>query len=166
MFDSYYDIFLKFEIELNPRKKTITFRPAQRASAPVGYNTVPLRIVDSRPVMNSEIHLSNDADKNRKYELMIDTGSSLGLLLKTTNIDDFETANRKIIGIGFNGPVSGYNTWSNRLDLGAFDMKNLPTGIIQSPWHNYASIGMEILKDYILVLNYCKAYACFKAFDS
>jgi hypothetical protein len=161
-----YDIFLKFEIELNPREQTITFRPAQRASAPEGYNIVPLRIVDSRPVMNSEVVLHNDKNKNRNYELMIDTGSSLGLLLKTTNIDDFESGLKKIIGIGFNGPISGYKTTSNRLTLGAFNMENLPTGIIQSPWHNYASIGMEILKDYILVLNYCKAYACFKAIDA
>jgi hypothetical protein len=36
------------------------------------------------------------------------------------------------------------------------------TGIIASPWHNYASIGMDILKDYTLVLNYCKGYAGFR----
>lgn len=163
-----YDIFLKFEIELNPREQTITFRPAQRANAPEGYNTVPLKIVDSRPIMNSEIVLNNSKNNNGKYALMIDTGSSLGLLLKTATIDEFETPYKKIIGIGFNGPISGFNTISDQLSLDGFNIKNLPTGIIQSAWHkhNYASIGMEILKDYILVLNYCKAYACFKPLDS
>jgi hypothetical protein len=38
----------------------------------------------------------------------------------------------------------------------------VPTGIVSSEWHNNASIGMDILKDYIVILNYCEAYACFK----
>jgi hypothetical protein len=160
-----YDIFLRFEIELNPVEKTITFRPAQRVSPPPGYYTVPLQITDARPIMRSEIALENDQGQNRKYELMIDTGSSLGLLLKTTNIADFSECSQKIIGIGFNGPIHGYNTFSKRLHLENFDIDNLPTGIIQSPWHNYASIGMKVLRKYIVVLNYCKSYASFKPIE-
>jgi hypothetical protein len=157
-----YDIFLKFEIELNTRAQTITFRPAMRAMAPSGYVRVPLQIIDSRPVMSSQILV--DSDKNRKYDLMIDTGSTLGLLLKTTNMkEDFTyRTSQHIIGLGFNGPIMGYKTVADRLQLDGMDMVDLPTGIIESPWHNYASIGMQVLKDYVLVLNYCKAYACFR----
>jgi hypothetical protein len=35
-------------------------------------------------------------------------------------------------------------------------------GIIYSPWHNYASVGMDLISAYSLVLNYCKSYAGFK----
>lgn len=162
-----YDIFLKFEIELNPREQRITFRPANRATAPVGFDQVALRIVDSRPVTNAAVLLQAEKDNHRLYELMIDTGSSLGLLLKTTNINDFKTVlNERAIGIGFNGPITGYAIISERLHLDSFDIFNLPTGIIQSPWHDHASIGMQVLKDYVLVLNYCKAYACFKKYDA
>lgn len=156
-----YDIFLKFEIELNTLARTITFRPAMKATAPSGYVQVPLRIVDSRPIMSS--HILVNADKNRAYDLMIDTGSTLGLLMKTTNMDDFNhgTAQR-VIGLGFNGPIHGYRTTADRLQLEGMHMEDLPTGIIESPWHNYASIGMEVLKEYVLVLNYCKSYACFR----
>jgi hypothetical protein len=160
-----YDIFLRFELELNPVEQIITFRPAQRANAPEGYNTVPLRIIDSRPVMSSEIIFQNEKNQNRKYELMIDTGSSLGLLLKTASIDDIKTASEKILGIGLNGPVMGYNIISYSLHLENFSMHNLPTGIILSPWHSSGSIGMEVLKDYIVVLNYCKSYASFKRIE-
>jgi hypothetical protein len=156
-----YDIFLKFEIELNPREETITFRPAMRATAPAGYMQVPLRIVDSRPVMNSEIQFYKE--NVRKYDLMIDTGSSLGLLLKTTNLTDFANEDTwKVLGLGFNGPISGYKTVSDQLRLDGFNINDISTGVIESPWHNYASIGMDVLKDYVFVLNYCKAYACFK----
>jgi len=78
-------------------------------------------------------------------------------------MDDYDyNASLKVIGIGFNGPISGYKTTSDQLHLEGFDFFDLPTGVIESPWHNYASIGMEVLKDYVLVLNYCRAYACLK----
>ena len=105
--------------------------------------------------------------ERRLLELMIDTGSSLGLLLKTTNISEFKGhRNEKILGIGLNGPVSGYETVSNKLVLTGLEIEAVPTGIVSSEWHNNASIGMDILKDYIVILNYCKAYACFKHKDA
>jgi hypothetical protein len=160
-----YDIFLKFEIELNPREHTITFRPAARATAPLGYAQVPLQINGSMPVMRSEIQM--DADMNRRCDLMIDTGSTMGLLVKTTNITEFNyTSGERVIGLGFNGAISGYNTISEKVQLEGFEMKELPTGVIESPWHNYASIGMGVLKDYVIVLNYCKLYACFKKINA
>jgi hypothetical protein len=156
-----YDIFLKFEIELNPRLQTITFRPASKASAPVGFKHVPLKLVDSRPIIESEIFLTPKSGK--KCELMIDTGSVLGLLVKTTNISDYEDIYKStILGYGLNGPILGFKIFSEMVRLATFDLTKLPTGVIESPWHNYASIGMAVLKDYVLVLNYCKAYACFK----
>ena len=160
-----YDIFLKFEIELNARAQTITFRPAQRTVLPHGYEKIPLRIVDSRPVLQSKIFIGKN--EGRILDLMIDTGSSLGLLLKTTNISEYDHYYRKeVLGIGLNGPLSGYETISKRLVIRDLEMEDVPTGIVSSAWHNNASIGMAILKDYVLVLNYCQSYACFKRNDA
>jgi hypothetical protein len=156
-----YEIFLKFEIELNARAKTITFRPALKTRVPPGYAQVPLQIVDARPVMESEIFL--DKGRSRKLELMIDTGSTLALLLKTTNLSSFYAHRREdVLGFGLSGPISGYATLADKLVLQDFQIERVPAGIVSSPWHNNASIGMEVLKDYIVVVNYCKAYACFK----
>lgn len=156
-----YDIFVRFEVELNAGTRTITFRPAARAEVPYGYEPMPLRIVDARPVMQSQI--SFGAGPSKDLELMIDTGSSLGLLLKTTTIGELISGRRaQVLGIGFNGPLSGYRLVSDRLILHGMEIEAVPTGIVSSPWHDNASIGMEVLKDYILVLNYCKLYACLK----
>ena len=156
-----YEIFLQFEIELNAHAGTITFRPALKTPVPFGYAQIPLRIVDSRPVMNSRIFVNNGM--NRMYDLMIDTGSSLGLLLKTTDMSEFNYESKEnILGTGLNGPVFGITTVSDRLMLGTFEMKSVPTGIVSSEWHNNGSIGMEILKDYIVIINYCKSYAYFR----
>lgn len=156
-----YDIFLKFEVELNPKDRTITFRPALRSSVPFGYTHVPLEIVDARPIMRSVVTL--DMHNSRTLDLMIDTGSSLGLLLKTTNIAEYnQLTKEKVLGIGFNGPISGYETFSKRLKLHDFEIEKVSTGIVSSERHDNASLGMEVLKDYIVILNYCRSYVCFK----
>lgn len=156
-----YEIFLKFEIELNAKARLITFRPALRTVPRPGYFRMPLHIVDARPVMDSQVDI--DGTNPLMLELMIDTGSSLGLLLKTTNITAFNYPHReKALGLGLNGPITGYQVTSDRLRIDALEMENVPTGIVSSPWHNNASIGMAILKDYIVVVNYCKACAYFK----
>jgi hypothetical protein len=160
-----FEIFFKFEIELNPETKTITFRPAMRTSAPMGFSRVPLRIVDCRPVIYSNVYIN--ANQHRKYDLMIDTGSSLGLLLKTPDANEFDRfSQQRVLGHGFNGPVYGYTTKTDMLDLDGFKMAELETGVIETPWNKYASIGMEVLKDYVVVINYYRSYACFKRLES
>lgn len=156
-----FELFLRFEIELNPAEQIIKFRPAELASAPKGFATVPLRIVDLRPVMDSRVKLQQENPVN--CDLMIDTGSNLGLLLKTTEIDKLNPhARSQVIGFGFNGEVNGYRTTSETVTLDGMSLEDIPTGVIESPWHNYASIGMEILKNYVVVINYHKLYASFR----
>lgn len=156
-----YDIFVKFEIELNPAQRTITFRPAHNAFSPEGYAVLPLQIIDSRPILQSDIFIRRG--DSRKLPLMIDTGSTLGLLLKTTNIAEFHRHHGEhVLGLGFNGPISGYTTKLKTVQLEGLELTDVPTGVVSSNWHNNASIGMDILKDYVVILNYCKQYACFK----
>jgi hypothetical protein len=159
-----FELFLKFEIELNPRDKIIKFRPAEYSSVPGDFSSVPLRIVDLRPVMDSSVRLGGELPLT--CDMMIDTGSNLALLVKTTELQKFASAKRRhIIGFGFNGEVLGYQTLAEKLLLDGLSMSDVPTGIIESPWHNYASIGMEILKDYVVIINYFKLYACFKKLE-
>jgi hypothetical protein len=154
-----YDIFLKFEIEINSAEKEITFRPAAISSPKGGYNTVPLKIIDSKPVMHSSIITK---DGITAHQLMIDTGSSLALLLK--NSKRIRSGNKRIIGKGLNGDILGTVTKSKSIQLEGLTLENVNTNIVecQSDEMNYASLGMGILKDYIVVINYCKSYASFK----
>lgn len=155
-----YDIFQKFEVELNPVKKLITFRPALTAQPSSMFTNVPLRIVDSRPIIDCKVVFTQD--NNHLCDLLIDTGSSLGLLLKTTSKEKFMYEKLLPIGRGFNGDVYGVTTTTERLVLNDLIINNIETGIIHSPWHNHASLGMDVLKDYAVVLNYLKGYAGFK----
>ena len=156
-----YDIFIKFEIELDPLQQVITFRPASSSELSNDYEKIPLIIEDSRPLIKSQVFFK-DSD-GLPCDLMLDTGSSLGLLMKTTDLKKFPGGNdRKILGRGFNGKVLGFETIASKLILSTFEISAITAGITHSAWHNYASVGMDVMKDYTIVLNYCKAYAGFK----
>ncbi len=77
-----YDILIKFEVELHPARQFITFRPAATATLGAAYNRLPIRIDDSRPIVQSTLFANGQWST---LDIMIDTGSSLGLLLKTEN---------------------------------------------------------------------------------
>ena len=153
-----YEIFAKFEVEINFAKKLITFRPAQSAQPGSRFTVIPLRIEDSRPIVST--CLEHALYPNHTMDLLIDTGSSLGLLLSTTEKRKVERLGKDTpLGKGLNGLIQGNQTYAQKLSFDKCVIKDVPTSIVFSDEHHYASIGISVLKDYILVLNYCKAYA-------
>jgi len=156
-----YDIFIKFEVELNPAEQLITFRPAARAEIPEAYQRIPIRVVDSRPMIASRIFFPGQ--ESQPCDMMIDTGSSLGLLLKTTDLSKYPSGYTKsVLGRGLNGNIEGIETYPDRLLVDAFEIATPRAGIVYSQWHDYASVGMEVIRNYSIVLNYCKSYVGFK----
>jgi hypothetical protein len=156
-----YDIFIKFEVELNTEERIITFRPAARAEIPAGYERLPIRVVDSRPVISSHIFFTGQ--EGQACDLMIDTGSSLGLLLKTSDLTKYPSGYTKdVLGRGLNGNIEGTEAYPERLLVEAFEIMAPKAGIVYSQWRDSASVGMEVMRDYSIVLNYCKSYVGFK----
>lgn len=156
-----YDIFIKFEIELNPLRQLITFRPAADAVLAEDYKKISIRIKDSRPLIHSQVLFPGT--ESQGCDLMLDTGSTLGLLVKTSDLKKFpKGTHKKILGRGLNGDVIGIETTAHKLILDTFEIDVIPAGVTYSAWHNYASVGMNVMKDYTIVLNYCKGYAGFK----
>jgi len=156
-----YDIFIKFEVELNCARRRVTFRPAIKAEISPEYEKIAIKIEDGRPIISSTLLINN---RTVSFDVMIDTGSSLGLLLKTTDMSRFEGATNSgsVLGRGLNGKIKGANLLAERLFLGHIEIEKIEAGIIYSPWHNYASVGMDLIAGYSLVLNYCKSYAGLK----
>lgn len=155
-----YEIFSRFEIQINPLKQSITFRSSLNNYVPEGFTKIPIKISDSKPLINSTIHIANET---LLQDLLLDTGSSLELLIKSTEIKTFNALKKQYtLGRGLNGTVNGLLTIADDLSMGDYNIKNLNAGIIHSSQHNYASIGMGALKDYVIIINYSQSYTCLK----
>jgi hypothetical protein len=157
-----YDIFQRFEIEINPLLQRISFRSSTSNRIPAGFTRVPIRIVNTKPIIDSEVLLEGGI--LLKTDLMIDTGSQLSLLLKTTN-SALLGADPEVLGKGMSGTIEGIKTSVKTLSFSSLSFHNQATGIILSAWHNYGSIGMGILKEYMVIINYNGAYACLRKLE-
>jgi hypothetical protein len=148
-----YEVFSRFEIELNPASQQITFRPGASSSLPENYAHIELRIEDSRPILKGIVEYA-DGEK-KEIDLMIDTGSTLGLLLKTTEqlIDG-----NIVVGRGLNGLLKGERKESKSIILESIQLAISSVDVVSS-WNNYSTLGMEVLKEYSLIFNYSKSYA-------
>lgn len=154
-----YELFLKFEIEINFARQLITFRPAKYSYPDSDFQLVPLRVEDSRPIIACNIEFSKD--NSATCDLLIDTGSCLGLLYVSPP-DKKRSRSNTVVGRGINGDIEGTKGLASKLRLGDYEMEDVPAAIVASQTHHYASLGTGILKDYTLLLNYHKSYAGFK----
>jgi hypothetical protein len=155
-----YELFIEFEVQIDFVNQMITLRSGSKAILSEDYNALPIELVDSRPVLKSII--VTDRDVRCELDLIIDTGSSLGILIKTTDMKRFKyRVSEKPIAYGINGLAYGYETVAKKLEFNQFNISNVPTGIIEGS-RDGASIGMEVLKNYVLILNYSKSYVGLK----
>ena len=95
-----YEIFSKFEVEINFPLHRITFRAGGAGNPNLNsFIKIPLTVQDSKPVIVAGISFFKA--RHEQMNLIIDTGSCLSLLVSTMN----EPKNMpiKLIGRGFNG---------------------------------------------------------------
>jgi hypothetical protein len=156
-----YEIFQKFEIEINPLREEITFRSPMHKRTNDAFIRVPLAVKDCKPILDCEIFL--EADQRRLCDLLLDTGSEFGLLMKSKD-DQWVNGLGKVdtFGRGFNGAIEGVEIQTNRVQVENISFEVGPSRMIRSPWHDYASIGMGILSQYIIILNYAQGYVKLK----
>jgi hypothetical protein len=156
-----YEIFYRFEVEINFRDQIISFRRGMLNHKKAGFEYLKLKVEDSKPVIDSRVYFRSGEEES--FGVLIDTGSALALFINSREQISVRGMRKEMLGQGLNGKVEGYLTKTKRLLLGTMELSNVDTGIIQSDTHHYASIGMEVLKNYCIILNYCNSYAGFRA---
>ena len=151
-----YDILTRFEVEVHPHRQEIIFRAAFNRSLPEGYNYIPLRMTDQKPMIASTITFPDEVISSG---VLVDTGSTLGLLLKTSDKSRFSASTASsVLGKGLNGVFKGHTTTAHSLLLHEFEIGKIAAGITYSARHDYASIGMGVLKNYSVIINCVQAY--------
>ncbi len=150
-----YEIFAKFEIEFDFPQKVITFRTDPLFIRNPDFTYVSMNVVDSKPVM--ECSIESEKGKEVIHDLLIDTGSSLGLIFSSGN----NSKDGKTVGRGLSGTINGTNSITKKMNLGGVEFNNIDTSVFFSE-RRYASIGMAILKDHVVIVNYARSYVAFK----
>ena len=152
-----YEIFAKFEIELNFPRNLITFRTAAYPTRSADFDYVDMKVVDSKPVL--QCTMTTGAGERTIDHLVIDTGSCLGLILSVDRKG--YSSKPTALGRGLNGVVNGEKVFTRKLKLKTFEFTDVVTSIVYSK-NNYASIGMDILKDHVVIINYSRSYVAFR----
>jgi hypothetical protein len=151
-----YEIFAKFEIELNFPRKEITFRSSRKSTRSSRFSYVSMKVLDSKPVIGATVV----TEKGEMFveNLLIDTGSSLGLIYSTGQNE--RSSRNDTLGRGLNGLLNGDRKVTKSLRLEDVEFRNVSTSVVASE-NCYASIGMEILKDHIVIMNYAESFVAF-----
>jgi hypothetical protein len=145
------DLFSRFEVEINPQSKLVTFRMPESNQPHDGFISMPVKIVNGKPVIHSLLNLGGD---EYAFKIVVDTGSMFELLINSTDTRSHLTQPKEAVGKGFNGIIQGVETRADKVSLPGLSLSNIGAVLVHSKWHDYGSIGMAILKDYIIVINY------------
>jgi Aspartyl protease len=152
-----YELFIRFCIKVDYAKRTITLFDEIPSDAYEKFQPMALSLVDSRPEIISTIYLS----KRKKIfaKTLIDTGSSMGLLVFANRKNNFNVFGREMeLGIGLAGSVMGFDLGISSWQLGNITFSpgncNLVPTDTEGESTISASIGGGFLKDHVVMFHY------------
>jgi hypothetical protein len=154
-----YEIFARFSVEIDYLRQKIFLYDKIHHRDTRDFLSLPLVVNGSRPEIISNIEL--ETGKKIQLNLLVDTGSSLGLTIFSKTID--EVINYGIdreIGIGLTGSIWGYSIRLKSLSLGTLFISNLLSNLVHVKEHpdlqftTAGSLGAGFLKDYLIIFDY------------
>jgi hypothetical protein len=154
-----YELFVKFVVEINYKTKTIHLFDKLPFGHDAGFTSVPLEINKAMPQVKTSIVLSNNTKVD--IQLLIDTGSSLGLTVFSKDKYAFYSSDeQKPVGIGLNGVVNGFELYFKHMFLGSLKVKRIPSHVVNVKQHPddkftfCGSVGAAFLKKHIVIFDY------------
>jgi hypothetical protein len=152
-----YDLIYRFEIEVDPARSLITFRPTDQFSARRD-RFISLNTSEIIPLSIGEITFDQTVVS---LPVLVDTGSELGVLYKCRS---FSTIDASVIGKGFNGSIWGKDFYCDLLTLDGIKIGSMIPMLITSGLKpDSVSLGMGFLKDHSFILNLSKGYFVLKS---
>jgi hypothetical protein len=154
-----YELFVRFAVEINYRTKTIHLYDQLPEGHTETFIALPLEVNLARPQVESVIKFANGQTTTLK--LLIDTGSSLGLAVFSSDCYAFPASRERMpIGRGLNGNIFGYDLLVKDLLLGDVNVKDIPTHLVDVPSHpdeefTFAgSLGAAFLREHVVIFDY------------
>jgi predicted aspartyl protease len=156
-----FEFFNHLAVKVDFADSTITcYRPEDVHLFNKG-ERIPITIENQKPYLEAMVHLPDGSVKMRK--LVIDLGAGHPLSLE--NMAESKELPKKCImanlGIGFNGPISGFISRVNEIDLGKYRVKNLISSFPEDDTllnklrsKRDGNLGIGLLKRFTVVFDY------------
>lgn len=156
-----YEFFNNLAVKVDFADSTITvYRPKDTNRFTKG-EKIPITVEDHKPYMETNVYMPDGTIK--KSKLIIDLGAGHPLSLE--NISDKNNLEKKCIhanlGVGFSGPINGFMSRINEIELGKYRIKNIISSFPQDDsLKNYISIkrdgniGIGLLKKFVITFDY------------
>lgn len=156
-----YEFFDNLAVKVNFEDSTLTCYRSKDEKRFAKGDKVPITVENRKPYLVAKVHLPNGDVKNSK--LIIDLGAGHPMLLDcTAQLHQF--AKKYIeanLGVGFNGPITGYLSRINEIDIGKYDIKNLISSFPEQDAEHVAldagrdgNLGIGLLKRFVVVFDY------------
>ena len=137
------DFFRRFVIQINYRKKVITFHNPRTFKPPKKkFVEYPIEIKRNKPYLHADAFLRSESPT--KVKLLMDTGASLPVMLYTTTHEFLtipDDAIKTNIGMGLGGNIEGYVGRLEKFGLNDFVLGNVVA--------NFQDIEMAIDPSYL-----------------
>ena len=162
-----YELFSRFIVKVDYEKKMLTLMLPKRLKITRKYESIPIRIEDTKPYINTPVILSNGTQLTAK--LLVDSGASHGIMLDPASDDRIEAPNQyvsSVIGRGLGGEIQGKIGRISSLHLGSYRIDN-PIVSFPDPNSYFDSLkagssprngtlGGEVLSRFTVIFNFPK----------
>lgn len=162
-----YELFSRFIIEVDYEKKLLTLYQPKRFRKKRSYQSIPIRIEDTKPYVTTSIVLADGTQLTAK--LLVDSGASHGLMLEPSSDNRIQVPDStvsSIIGRGLGGEIMGKVGRIESLKLGKYKIDDV---IVNFPDPNSyfdslklgatkrnGAIGGEVLSRFTTIFNFPK----------
>lgn len=164
-----WDFFNSLAVKVNFEDSTITVSRPKDLKGVRKSQRVLITVEEKKPYLHTSVTLPNGNSMPAKLVVDLGAGHPLSLenLLKTAGMPkDYIRAN---LGVGLNGPITGYLSRLNEIDIGKYKLQDVLTSF---PDANYqqrtyivprdGNIGLGLLKKFNLVFDYTNGWLYLK----
>jgi len=150
-----YELFVRFCVKIDYPGRTITFYDQIPAHTAETFQSIKMETRNLRPEILSKITFIGK--KQIEMHTLIDTGSSLGLVLFSGQRNKFPAADEvNALGIGLRGRVSGTSLFVKSYEMGGIEVNASRSKLVEveDHHHNSSSLGGDFLRKYVIMFHY------------
>jgi hypothetical protein len=156
-----YDFFANLAVKVDFGDSTITcYRPKDDRLFKKG-DRIPISIENHKPYLVAKVHLPDGSIKESKMVIDLGAGHPMSLDKFADEHQLHWNCIMANLGVGFNGPINGYLSRVNEIDIGKYDIKNLISSFPEADSivkiidvNRDGNLGIGLLKRFTVVFDY------------